>query len=147
MKKILVVLLIVSSFVSCQKDDYRIEMAGTVWTGSKEVSVDRIITRDGNPVSVTVIIDYNLTLKFLTQNEGAISIESVSTVDGAQEPMQKSEFKFYYAYDYDLMWGNMMYVVPGTWGYGEYLESNFIIKSNKLYESKGIVENVEYRKS
>ena len=146
MKKILSVLLVLSVFVSCEKDDYRIEMAGTVWNGSKEASVERTITRNGNPVSVMVIIDYDVTLKFLTVNEGVISIESVKTIDGVKEPMVKSEFKFYYAYDFDLMWGNIMYIVPGYWGYGEFLESNFIIKANRLYESKGIVENIEYRK-
>lgn len=146
MKKILLVMLFLAVVVSCQKNDYQMVISGTVWNGSKEASADRTITIDGNPTEVTVIIDYDVTLKFITANEGVISIESVKTVDGVQEPIIKSEFKFYYAYDYDLMWGNIMYVVPGYWGYGEFLESNFIIRANKLYESKGIVENIEYRK-
>lgn len=133
MKKILFVLAILSAIVSCQKDDYRIEMAGTVWSSRDDIILDKVeCHRD-------------VTLNFLTQNEGIFTIEIIET-NGDKESIDKSEYTFHYVYDYDLMKGQIMYDVPGYWGHGEHLESYFVIKSNKLYESKGIVENVEYRK-
>lgn len=146
MKKISLILVILYALISCEKTDYRIEMSGTVWTGSKDTSSEKTITENGNTVIVTTEYHHDVTLKFLYPNEGVITIESVKTVDGLQEPMYQNEFDFYYSYDYDLMWGTIFYIVPGYWGYGEYMESNFIIKANRIHESNGIVDNIEYRK-
>ena len=146
MKRILFI-FIVAIFVSCQEEiDYRIELSGTEWVGSRRVTLDKVVQKGDDTATITITTHYLVTLRFLPANVGEITIVFVSSADGVSGIPQESKFGFTYVYDYDLMIGQITYDVPYIHALGENQITYFGIKGSYLYENPGLIRNIEYRK-